>query len=190
MPNTLNNRAICILGMHRSGTSAVTRALNLLGVYQGGPERIIEHLDDNPKGFREHGEGIIYVHERLLKALSFRWYYIWPLEHDWWKLQSIKEVREDLVNLLPREFADRPLWGWKDPGTCLTIPLWNENSEGLGFEIGYLIVSGNPVDIVNSLLKRDGFSLSKSYLLWQLYMLSALKETKYKKRSIINYDKF
>jgi len=29
------SRAICILGMHRSGTSAITRAVNLLGAYLG-----------------------------------------------------------------------------------------------------------------------------------------------------------
>ena len=35
MPKTETPRALLILGMHRSGTSALTRVVNLLGVYLG-----------------------------------------------------------------------------------------------------------------------------------------------------------
>jgi hypothetical protein len=189
MKDTLNNKSICVLGMHRSGTSAVTRALNLIGVYLGEQNRIIEPLDDNPKGFWEH-TGIIDIHERILTKLSTRWYDIWPLENEWWKLEPIAELKEDLKKLLIREFSDKPYWGWKDPRTCLTLPLWNEISKELDFETRYLIVIRNPIDTVNSLMKRNKFSLNQSYLLWQLYTLSALEKTKNTKRVIVSYDEF
>jgi len=189
MTNTLNNRAICILGMHRSGTSAVTRAFNLLGVYIGESEQIVPPHDDNPKGFWEH-KGIIDIHERILNSLSCNWYDIWPLEQEWWELQEIKEIKEDLINLLLQDFAEKPLWGWKDPRTCLTLPLWHEISEQLNFDIRFPIVLRNPIDIANSSMKRNNFPLNKSYLLWQLYTLSALEGTKNTKRCIVSYDDF
>ena len=44
---------IIVLGMHRSGTSATARLINMMGAYFG-PENISLHkTDDNPKGFWE-----------------------------------------------------------------------------------------------------------------------------------------
>jgi hypothetical protein len=45
---------VCVLGMHRSGTSAVTRALNLLGMDLGLPECLVGLREDNPEGFWEN----------------------------------------------------------------------------------------------------------------------------------------
>src|SRR5208282_5648526 len=44
-------RAILILGMHRSGTSAVAGVLSALGV--AGPKTLIDPHDNNPRGFFE-----------------------------------------------------------------------------------------------------------------------------------------
>jgi hypothetical protein len=45
---------VCVLGMHRSGTSAVTRALNLRGMDLGLPEYLVGLREDNPEGFWEN----------------------------------------------------------------------------------------------------------------------------------------
>ena len=65
-----NSRALLILGMHRSGTSAVTGALALRGVYLG--QDLMPPGPDNPRGFWEHA-GVVAIHERLLEALDRRW---------------------------------------------------------------------------------------------------------------------
>lgn len=190
MANTVKNKTICVLGMHRSGTSAVARALNLLGVYLGEPEHIVNpRANINPKGYWEH-RGIVDIHEQIFNTLGRTWRDLRPLDNEWWKLQSISGLREDLINLLIREFADKPLWGWKDPRTCLMLPMWEEILEELGTEVGYLIVFRNPIDIANSLMKRDNSSANQSYSLWTLYTLTALEETKNKNRTIISYDEY
>jgi len=43
-----NSHVVLILGMHRSGTSAAARAVNLLGVDLGAP--LLPPRDDNPVG--------------------------------------------------------------------------------------------------------------------------------------------
>jgi hypothetical protein len=189
MKNALNNKAICVLGMHRSGTSSITRGLNLMGVYLGEPERMLKPQFDNPKGFWEHA-GLVDIHERMLMTLSSTWDDIWPLESEWWKHREIKQLKEELICLLLREFADKPLWGWKDPRTCIMLPLWKEISQELNFELAFLIILRNPIDIAISLMNRNNISLNKSYLLWKLYILSALEVTKDADRFIISYEEF
>ena len=189
MTEKLNNKSICVLGMHRSGTSAVSRAINLLGVYIGEETRLIPPDEDiNPKGYWEHQQ-INSIHEEILNALSRSWNDIYPMQEKWWEHKEINQYREQIIDLLKEEFSDKPLWGWKEPRTCLMIPLWNEIAAQLNIDINYLIVIRNPIDVANSLNKRDGLSLYESILLWQLYTLSALEYTKGYKRTVIQYDK-
>ena len=60
-------RALLVLGMHRSGTSAVAGALRLAGVDLGAD--LMAPAADNPKGFFEHA-GVVAIHDRLLQALG------------------------------------------------------------------------------------------------------------------------
>jgi hypothetical protein len=62
-------RIVCVLGMHRSGTSVVTRVLNLLGVFLGPEDRLIRPATDNPRGFWEHGP-IMRLNQRILARLG------------------------------------------------------------------------------------------------------------------------
>jgi hypothetical protein len=44
---------VCILGMHRSGTSLVSRVMNVLGVDLGPAEHLMRPSSDNPTGHWE-----------------------------------------------------------------------------------------------------------------------------------------
>ena len=60
-------RLIVVLGMHRSGTSAITKSLELLGVGLGS--ELHPAGFDNPKGFWEDRD-CLEINERLLKHLE------------------------------------------------------------------------------------------------------------------------
>ena len=62
-PSSGSPVAVLVLGMHRSGTSAVTRVLNLLGAELG--DDLMPAGSDNPGGFWEY-RGVVELHERLL----------------------------------------------------------------------------------------------------------------------------
>jgi hypothetical protein len=47
-------RALCLIGMHRSGTSLAARMLSLLGVSLGSPEGLLPPGPDNPAGYWEN----------------------------------------------------------------------------------------------------------------------------------------
>ncbi len=66
----VSRKAIVVLGMHRSGTSALCGALDVLGVNFG--QRLAPATKDNEKGHWEHPE-IVALHDELLRSLGSRW---------------------------------------------------------------------------------------------------------------------
>ena len=174
--------------MHRSGTSAVARALNLLGAYIGRPDQLMPSGTDNPDGFWEHIE-IFYFHERLLKYFSRSWDTISPMPREWWKEPGLKIYRQQLIDCIKREFAGQSVWLWKDPRTSIFLPLWEDVLDELDMEVCYLYCLRNPLDVAASLKKRNGFSKSRSFALWLFYSLSAFHWTHGASRVIVQYDR-
>ncbi len=173
--------------MHRSGTSAIARAVNLLGPYIGPREHLMRPVEgDNPHGFWEHWS-IFSFHERLLSYLSSSWDSILPLPEDWWKQQEISPSREELRQIVKSEFAGQEFWMWKDPRTSLVLPLWKDVLQELDVDTQYIICVRNPLDVALSLQRRNNFSKRKSLSLWLLYTTSALFWTDGAKRILLNF---
>lgn len=59
-----------VAGTHRSGTSAVTRTLNLCGA--SIPGEVFEASPENPEGFWEP-RAIVMIHEEILASVDLRW---------------------------------------------------------------------------------------------------------------------
>lgn len=64
---------VCILGMHRSGTSLLTRVLNLIGLDLGPEHLLLQPRFGNLKGFWEHEE-IISLNDAILERLGGKWW--------------------------------------------------------------------------------------------------------------------
>lgn len=184
-----NSKAICILGMHRSGTSAVTRAINLAGAHLGKKNVLVPARSDNPEGFWEHS-GIVEIHEKILRLFHYSWDTTKPLPDCWWKSDEIIPLKNELTELIKQNFASTPLWAWKDPRTCLLLPLWSVILKELNIDLYYVIVVRNPLDVAASLANRNGFSTQKSLAIWNLYTLSALNLSENDRRAFIQYDEF
>ena len=65
-----SSRAVLVLGMHRSGTSALARGLQMLGVYLGN--NFLSPQPDNPTGYWED-KNICELNERLLAVFGLKW---------------------------------------------------------------------------------------------------------------------
>ena len=74
----MKTTAVGILGMHRSGTSLVTRVVNILGAYIGEEEELFLVKPDNPMGNCEH-YAINSIHDRILMEMGRRWDTAFPL---------------------------------------------------------------------------------------------------------------
>jgi hypothetical protein len=171
-----------VLGMHRSGTSAVTRLLNVAGAYFG-PEGISNGADEgNLKGFWERRD-IRAVCDGLLHESG----------HDWWRLSGFAvgnipdEVRDrhlaTLGKLLPEIDAHRP-WVVKEPRLCVLFPLVRPL-----LEVPVCIhVVREPLEIAESLETRNGFPTPAGLALWELYTVHAFRSSMDLPRLLVRYD--
>ncbi len=148
---------VLVVGMHRSGTSLVTRVLERLGVFMGADQ----------EGNRE-STFFLACNEWILSAAGARWDRPEPLEDVW--------ARPDAVAFLERALEERlrgrgrkgylgrvraltratpaaleEPWGFKDPRTTLTLPLWLRLLPGA--RVVHVVRDG--VDVAASLRARS-----------------------------------
>ena len=180
--------AIIVLGMHRSGTSAVTGVLNLLGVDLGS-NLMAPAQDNNETGFWEHLD-IYETNEKLLQGLNSSWDDVRSFPDGWLRSNQAELYKLEIISILERDFANSPFWAVKDPRICRFLPLWRPILEETGNNPYFLIVVRNPLEVVASLAKRDGFPKGKSCLLWLKHMIDAEKETRNTCRMFVTYEEF
>jgi hypothetical protein len=169
--------------MHRSGTSLVSRLLNLLGVDLGPDERVLNSAPDNPKG---HWENIsfVYINEDILERFGGTWDNPPDLRPSWSQDSRLDDLRAEARRFLTRDFATQPLWGWKDPRTCLTLPFWQDV---IG-PMRHVICVRNPGAVAASLASRNGTSTEQAERLWHLHMQAALAHTAGQPRTLVCYE--
>ena len=114
---------VCILGMHRSGTSLLARILNLLGVSLGPEKQLLPANFANPKGYWEH-QGFIELNDRILAWAGGSYSRPPTFPVGWDTAPCLEHLRASALALIHRDFANAEIWGWKDPRTCLTLPFW------------------------------------------------------------------
>jgi glycosyltransferase involved in cell wall biosynthesis len=174
---------ICVLGMHRSGTSLITGILKILGVYLGPDGHLMKPRNDNPKGFWEN-QLLTDIDDEILSRFGGTWDRP-PTFPDGWETSPIlDDLRQKALAVIDDDFGDAKLWGWKDPRACLLLPFWQQ----LIPNMQYVICLRNPVDVALSLEQRDGFTIDRSLNLWLQYTATSLKSSSGKPRSIIFYD--
>jgi len=162
-------KAICVLGMHRGGTSAVTGVLHELGAFLGPTGHLMARREDNPAGFYEH-QLLTDLNDELLQALGGSWHAPPRLDPGWERAPLLDDIRVRARQRLHEDFADAPLWAWKDPRTSVTLPFWRP----LLPETQFVVCVRNPLNVARSLLARDGLDESVGIDLWMRHTVSAL----------------
>jgi hypothetical protein len=187
--NSSNSKAICILGMHRSGTSTVSRAINLLGGYLGEEDDLYGPAPDNPEGYWERKEFVDF-NDRLLGKLKRTWDTTLPLPDGWFLAEGIRPDREELTRMIKNGFSAHSLWAWKDPRVCVLFPMWKSILEELAVELVCVFCVRNPVDVANSLRKRDNIPLDKGFGIWFSHNILALQACMGLPTAFVCYDNF
>ncbi|MFZ5657635.1 MAG: glycosyltransferase [Pseudomonadota bacterium] len=177
--------AILVLGMHRSGTSALTRVLNLLGVELGS--RLMRAAGDNPLGFWEHEE-VVGIHDRLLASLGRAWDDPRELPAGWLSGRAARDARAALARLVDRDFSGAALWAVKDPRLCRLAPLWFELLAEKGIAARALLVIRNGAEVARSLVHRDGLPPAVGQLLWVRHLLDAEAASRGVRRVAVSYE--
>lgn len=185
MHKIAKKRAIVVLGMHRSGTSALTRVLNLYGAAL--PKQIMPPAPDNETGFWESAE-IIATHEELLVSAGSRWDDVLEFPQSWFTSDIAETFKCRIINILRENFSEAPLFVIKDPRMCRLVPLWLSVFKDFGAEPLFIFVVRNPLEVAASLEVRNGFLPAKSIMLWLRHLLAAEKDMRGMKRVFVSYE--
>jgi hypothetical protein len=137
------SRQLVICGMHRSATSLVASVLAAAGLDIGG--EVSSPGLGNPRGHFEDPD-FYRLHEEMLAAAGRSCFTV-----DGESLAAVAAGFERRARALVERRAGRPLWGWKDPRTCLFLELWDRVLP----QAGYLFLYRHPVDVLLSLWRRD-----------------------------------
>jgi len=177
--------AVLVLGMHRSGTSAITRMINLLGV------DIAEQLEPaNPANIPGHWESrdIILLDDSVLESTGSSWHDWRLFEKSWFQSPASRKLKSQALNLLNSDFQQSSAFIIKEPRICRITPFWLDVLDSFNARSVCVLVIRNPLEVADSLFQRDGFSLAKSYMLWLRYVLDAELETRGVDRVVVTYD--
>ena len=179
-------QVVVVLGMHRSGTSAITRALEAMGVGLG------DHLmppaeGNNEKGFFEDVE-INAINIELLKAFGDDWRSLAPIAAADLGSAKVEALRLRAMSVLRDRFEGNQIFGFKDPRTCRLLPFWQPLFADLGLEQTYVIALRNPLSVAKSLEHRDRMDFEKSCYLWLVHMLPCVRLTQGMPRVVVDYD--
>ncbi len=166
-------RIICILGMHRSGTSCLTGSLQDAGVYLG------ECHTWNPfnlKGNRENQE-FVDLHDEILAANGGAWDR--PPAQVTWAPDHVARARELLAG-----YGGVELMGFKDPRTLLVLDGWKAITDRLEF-VG---IFRHPNAVAGSLQRRSHMARREALALWYDYNERLYREYCLKPFPILCFD--
>ena len=168
---TFSGTSLLVLGMHRSGTSAITGALSLCGAWTGDEADLTDANVENPHGFWERRD-IRRICDRLLRAAGA----------DWWKVANfdpasiphamLVEQRNEFARVVSR-LNEHGTWIVKEPRLCLLLPMLRDY---LTNPVCIHIVR-NPLEAARSLQTRNGFGIAGGLALWEVYNRRALRAT-------------
>lgn len=112
-------RALLVLGMHRSGTSALTNLLIHLGAQ--APRNLMAPNESNPMGFGE-SRVLCDFHDRLLHAVGSSWDGWVQLDAAGVERAVTSRLTDEFRLLIEQEFGSAPLFVIKDPGSADLFP--------------------------------------------------------------------
>lgn len=170
-----------VLGMHRSGTSAVARILNLMGAYFGPEGQMMGAALDNPKGHWERLD-ILEINEWLIQVSGAEWHQVASFETTDIPASVIETFENKIKKILLEIDSHRP-WVIKDPRLCLLFPLWKPLLE----VPVCLHVHRNPIQIAQSLRTHHKLPLPVGIALWEKYTLQALEASAGLPRVVISH---
>jgi hypothetical protein len=143
---------IIVCGMHRSGTSLISKILSEMGVFMGSDVEV-NHESLN----------FLLLNDQLLAhAHSF-----WDEIEGASSFFNNKEAMNQAVDLIKNQYLNKKFfkpylgskyvktipqkWGWKDPRNTITFPLWHSVFKNAKF----LFIYRNGVDSIASLVNRE-----------------------------------
>ncbi len=176
---------VLVAGMHRSGTSALTRVLTLAGCDL--PRTLVEARPDNVAGFWE-SQLIVDLNDEILASAGSYWDDWRPFDRDWYESPAAGPFRDRALDVLRQEYGESRLFVLKDPRICRLLPFWTDALARLDVQPCAVLPIRSPLDVAASLEARNGIDPFVAYLIWLRHVLAAEADSRGLPRAHVRYD--
>jgi len=180
-----SRRALLVLGMHRSGTSAITRVFASCGARL--PANTMAATEHNPRGYFE-SQPIFELHEAILASAASPWDDLSSFPRAWFESKATEDWVERMTAIVRAEFGEAGLFAIKDPRICRLVPFWLRVLERVGAQPVCVLPVRNPLEVARSLRIAQGTEETRGLALWLRHFLEAERETRGLPRAFVSYD--
>ena len=177
---------VIVLGMHRSGTSALARTLNMLGCDL--PKTVLPANKNNEKGYWESGP-VVALNNELLSSAGSTWQDLRAVDPGWFASPKSEEFRQKAHQLLNEEFGGSHLFVLKDPRICRLAPFWLDVLESSGVSPYIILPIRHPKEVMASSSQMKGLEPVFVSLIWLHHVLEAEYFSRGKPRCFTSYDR-
>lgn len=146
------SRAVLVVGAGRSGTSAISRAIQALGVELG--DNLKAATEKNPTGFFEDRD-LLRIAKQVRSTLGLRTECVSLIPPEQWTRPELQPLRQEAVDTIARRFAQYPLWGFKYAQTLRMLPFWEQVAEQAGIQLSFVVAARTPLSVARSRSKLD-----------------------------------
>ncbi|HML73801.1 MAG TPA: hypothetical protein PKB02_04825, partial [Anaerohalosphaeraceae bacterium] len=195
MNNAGQRKVVLVLGMHRSGTSALMAGIHAvldipLAIETNHAGR------DNPKGFFENSD-VVRLNNRILAGCGASWETIGACLTLDRESSEYQTYRKEAMELLNARFGGCPVWGMKDPRFSVLLPFWEDVLGELGVRVYRVIALRHPLEAALSQQTRHhafpdfhlaGKDLDYTLNLWYWYNDRLLSDLCDDRNWIVGFD--
>ena len=178
-------RLYFILGMHRSGTSALTGMLAQSGF--AAPKDPMPATERNPKGYWESLR-VFNLNEQFLGQLDSHWSSHISLPKGWAYSEKAREWRSALAESFAYTYQGGANPLIKDPRFSILIAGLEPWFESTVAQFIFLIPIRHPVEVANSLCRAESISASQCIRLWIKSVYEVELATRGHLRLFIRYE--
>ncbi len=173
---------VFVVGMHRSGTSALAGALEALGFEAGPADDLMPADIGNPKGYFEL-KSVASLDDEILTHYGGSWDCPPILPKGWEKDEAANAYTNRARALLNEVYATQH-FVMKDPRASLLLPLWRNATDDRACAI---VIVREPLEVAASLTRRNGMPTLTGLALWAFYNRSLLAGLEGQRVHVCNY---
>lgn len=178
---------VTILGVGRSGTSAITRGMQAIGIDLG--DNLRPGSGKNPTGFFEDND-FLKISRRLKRTMGLRADSVRLVEPGEFDQPVVKQIEDDCVAMIHRRFGNSPLWGYKYARTSRFWPFFERVFERCGVEPRYVFAVRNPLSVARSRARLEPHrgTQEKSDLEWLTNVVPYFERARGARCVFVDYD--
>ena len=177
---------VVVLGSHRSGTSVMTKMLEVYGCHLGN-SLLAGDPKSNPFGHFENLD-IFEFNEKLLVKAGTSWLEPKPGDNFQALREHISEIRQEIKRLIDIEVFQKHINAIKEPRIPLLLEFWGPELSRPDLDVKVIVAMRHPNEVISSLAKRDHLNPILSLHLWLQSTINSIRFAKHFKNCFVFYQ--